>query len=76
MSGNKEDVVQLHGHNSMSVEEVLSQVSREGFKEILIIGYDKNDTYQIRGSGMDNKDALWLFEWAKSKILDWAAGEE
>jgi len=45
-----------------SVEETLDETKKWGFKKCLVAGWDENDEFMSAGSGLMNKDAVYLAE--------------
>lgn len=56
------------GKFTKSVNDVIKDVKKEKFKDVLVLGYNQNDDMIILGGGMKRSDALWLLEWAKEQI--------
>lgn len=56
------------GHHRRTVREVLSEARKDDLKEIIVLGYDTKDRPTLFGGCMNNKDALWLLEWAKGEV--------
>ena len=54
---------------AVTVEEALDLASKVGYKEILILGYNKDDDLSVVCSEMDSKDALWILRNAEMEIL-------
>jgi len=52
-----------------TVEQALDMASKANYKEILILGYDKDDDLYVVSSQMDTKDALWILRNAENEIL-------
>jgi len=68
-----DNVVELCAHETMTVDQCLATVKRDGFSDILFIGYVGNDL-AWGSSEMDNARALWLIEMLKKRILDGELG--
>lgn len=67
------DIIELGAHERMKPEEVEALVEREGHQEMIVLFYDANGDFGLRSSGMSNKDALWLIEEAKLRIMNAAS---
>jgi len=62
------EIVQLNAHDSMTVEEALSQCLREGdsYENVIILATDKETGKTIvRSSGMERATAAWLCDEGK-----------
>ena len=53
----------------VTVTGALDLASKIDYKEILILGYDKDDDLYVISSKMDSKDALWMLRNAEMEIL-------
>jgi len=53
----------------VTVEEALDIASKSGYREILILGYDKDDDLRVVCTEMNSKDALWILRNAEMEIL-------
>lgn len=51
-----------------TVKEVLKNAREDDLKEIIVLGYDTQNRPTLFGGRMNNKDALWLLEWAKGEV--------
>lgn len=54
----------------MSADDALGVVRRESPGEVLILYYSEEGEFHLRSSGMSNKDALWILEQAKARIVN------
>jgi len=71
MTKKKERVlIELSPHSFMTPNETLQKTLREGFTDVLVLGYDEDGELIIRSSAMKRHDALWMIEKAKLYILD------
>ena len=64
------NVTQLHQHSTMTTDQALSQTKREEWQDVLIIGYNKDESFCMRSSLMANNMAVFLLELAKRKIFE------
>lgn len=64
------DIIDLGFGRNRSPEELEQIVRDDGCEEVLVLAYDSEGEFVLRSSGMSNKDALWLLEEAKRKIMD------
>lgn len=62
-------LTELDVHNRMTVDEALQLCRRAELKEVIIIGFDKDDEFFTQSSKMTRQDALWALEWAKRHTL-------
>lgn len=61
-------VFELGAHTNMKPDEVLDMCKREGFDELIVVGYIGKD-FVVRSSKMDNRTALWLIKHAEMHAL-------
>lgn len=64
------DIIELGVHSNMSADDALGVVRRESPGEVLILYYSEEGEFHLRSSGMSNKDALWILEQAKARIVN------
>lgn len=66
------DVVKLYPSNAAENPDAVLEQAVGNFSEVLILGWDKNDTLDVRAtlSLSDGGDLLWLIETFKSKLLN------
>ncbi len=53
-----------------TAEEVLDIAKKSGFRDSIIIGWDKNDDMVVIGSDMTEADMLYLLALAQREILE------
>jgi hypothetical protein len=63
------ELVELGGHERMTVQEALGLVAREAPTSVLIVFEDAEGNFILRSSRMERKDSLWLIEKARDHIL-------
>jgi len=64
-------IIELGPHDRMTPEEVLSQVGREAWDRVIVVGYHKDDdVFVVRSSEMSRQDALWIAEHLRLHALD------
>jgi len=70
------DVIELGVHSNMTADDAISVVRRESPEEVLILYYSEEGEFHLRSSGMSNKDALWILEQAKARIVSLGLEDE
>ena len=59
-----DNVLTLPAHTNMTVEQCLALSGREsaedGWQDVMVLAYDKDDKLVVRSSHMSRKDALWM----------------
>lgn len=68
----KSNVERLHSppHEKMSVRECLTKALGrvDDYKNVMVVGYDKDDELCVSTSGILRKDALWILDHAKDHV--------
>ena len=54
----------------MTPDDVLGHASRTDWKELMVIGYDTDGELVSLNAGMECRDALWLLEMEKQRVLE------
>lgn len=52
-----------------TVDAAIDLASKANYKQIIILGYDKDDDLYVICSQMNNKDALWILRNAEIGIV-------
>ncbi len=64
-----EKIVELDKHLSMTPKQVFARAQRDGFKDVMVIGYDKNEILTVVVSDMDTGDAYWMIQQVALDLL-------
>ena len=62
-------IVELDKHLSMTPDQVLARAKRDGFKDVMVIGYDKDEVLTVIVSDMATADAYWMISRVTADIL-------
>lgn len=62
-------VLNFPAASTMTPEQALNTAQKDGFRDVLIVGYDEDGSLMIRSSRMSRMDALWLAELLKRHAL-------
>lgn len=66
---NNAKVLDLPASAHFQPEQALNQSLKDGFSDVLIVGYDLDGALMIRSSKMSRAEALWLVEQAREWAL-------
>lgn len=62
-------IVELDKHLTMTPEQVFARAQRDGFKDVIVIGYDKNEILTVVVSDMTTADAYWMLSNVRLELL-------
>lgn len=62
-------IVELDKHISMNPDQVFARAQRDGFKDVMVIGYDKDEILTVVVSDMSAADAYWMLQRVAADIL-------
>jgi hypothetical protein len=62
-------IVELDKHLTMTPEQVFARAQRDGFKDVMVIGYDKNEILTVVVSDMTTAEAYWMLQRVSLDLL-------
>ena len=66
---NGKNIHYLPVHTNMTPEDARASTEQFEWRELLFVGHDEEGNLRIRASKMKSRDALWLLECAKQRVM-------